>query len=97
MRAWNDWIFWLALLFLMGLFCAGLATAHETHLSDIGDQTIISTTPCPILSGYVLESEERGCYLIYKHIGMDHSGLHVQDNFPRDKDGACACPKGVLK
>lgn len=88
--------FFVEVLLALLLFLFGVAVGHthETHLSDIGDQTIISTTPCPILSGYVIESEERGCYLIYKHIGLGHSGLHVQDNFPRDEDGACACPKG---
>ena len=39
--------------------------AHEVHLSEIGDQTVESTTPCPQLSGYVIKSEERGCFLIY--------------------------------
>jgi hypothetical protein len=91
--------FWLMVVLLVVLFIWGLCSsdrvfAHETHLSGVGEQTVTSSTPCPALSGYVIESEERGCYLIYKQTDLQHSGLHVQDNFPRDGDGDCACPKG---
>jgi predicted transporter len=91
-----DKSFWVMALMMALLFMLGVAVGHthEVHLSDVGTQTRISVTPCPILSGYVIESSERGCYLLYLHRDLSHSGLHVYDNFPRDKDGDCACPKG---
>ena len=70
----------------------GKADAHETHLSGAGDQTVTSSTPCPILSGYLIVSEERGCFLIYQHKDFSHRSLHIQDKFPLDENDACACP-----
>ena len=81
----------MVIMFITALTLAN-ADAHDIPLSSIGLQTVISSTPCPILSGYLIESEELGCYLIYKHIDLSHSGLHVQKDFPRDEDGDCACP-----
>lgn len=76
---------------MLGLFIYGLCEAHDTHLSDIGEQTNITIGPCPSLSGYIVSSDQRECYLIYKQVALDHQGMHVQD-IDLNKDGECTCP-----
>jgi len=88
-----DKIFWLILLIVLILLGVGIreGMSHETHLSDIGKQTQVSISPCPILSGYLATSDQRDCFLIYKQMDMTHSAMHVQD-MPLNQDGECVCP-----
>jgi hypothetical protein len=82
---------WVLIAYVSGFFIH-VAWGHETHLSGTGQHTLISSTPCQELSGYLFNTKERGCFLVYKPRDLEHVELHVQDNFPLDKDGACACP-----
>ena len=87
-----DKIFWLILLIVLILLGVGIreGMSHETHLSDIGPQTNVTIKPCPILSGYIVTSDQRECYLVYKQTDLAHSAMHVQD-IPLNRDGECVC------
>jgi hypothetical protein len=88
-----DRFFWPMVVLLAILFYFGLQAGmtHDTHLSDIGQQTNVTINPCPILSGYLVTSDQRDCYLIYKQIDLQHSAMHVQD-MPLTPPGECLCP-----
>lgn len=79
-------------LLLVTLFMWGLAEGHGTHLSDMGEQTNIIVQPCPELGGYLVQSDQQECYIIYKHKDLVHSGLHVQA-VKLNTDTACECPE----
>ena len=82
--------FWMVILGI--LFAWGLSEAHGTHLSDLPmPQTKISMFICLTDGGYAVQSEESGCYFLYKHIGFDHADLHVEP-LTLDEDGVCSCP-----
>jgi hypothetical protein len=66
--------------------------AHEEHMGELGVHTNVTIGPCPILSGYLVHSDQRECFLIYKQTTLSHSGLHVQD-IELNQDGKCVCPK----
>jgi hypothetical protein len=85
--------FWLWVVLCFALFVLGTVVghAHDTHLSDVGQQTNITIGPCPILSGYLVTSDQRDCYLIYKQTDLQHSAMHVQD-MPPTPAGECLCP-----
>jgi hypothetical protein len=88
-----DKSFWVAVLMAILLFVLGvvLGHTHETHLSDVGQQTNVTIGPCPVLSGYLVTSDQRDCYLIYKQTDIQHSAMHVQD-MPLTPAGECLCP-----
>ena len=85
--------FWLWVVITLAMFTWGavLGHGHDTHLSDIGAQTNITIGPCPVLSGYIVSSDQRDCYLVYKQIDIQHSAMHVQD-MPLTPAGECLCP-----
>jgi hypothetical protein len=86
-------MFWWIIMVVIALLIVGVleSQAHETHLSDIGEQTNITIGPCPVLSGYLVTSDQRDCYLIYKQIDLQHGAMHVQD-MPLTPAGECLCP-----
>jgi hypothetical protein len=81
---------WLLILYVSG-FLIQITWGHEGHLSVLKEQTNVSVSPCPQLSGYVVQSDEYGCYLIYKQITISHMAMHYQP-LDLDEDGACTCP-----
>jgi hypothetical protein len=89
----SKWVFLIAALANVALLVWGISegAGHETHLSDVGQQTNITINPCPVLSGYLVTSDQRDCYLIYKQTDIQHSAMHVQD-MPLTPAGECLCP-----
>jgi hypothetical protein len=88
------WFFVGFLVACITLFTALVAWGHEGHLSVLKDQTNVSLVQCPQLSGYVVQSNEYGCYLIYKQITFSHMAIHYR---PLDLDevGGCTCPTTI--
>jgi hypothetical protein len=87
--------FWLMVLSLIILFVLGVSMGHthDIHVSRPKAKlyTNVKVEPCPILSGYMVQSDQRRCFIAYKVTDLSHSAVHIQD-MNLNEDGECVCP-----
>jgi hypothetical protein len=90
--------FFLWVLVLIGMFLFGVSVGnghtHDTHVSRPESKlyTNVKIEPCPILSGYMVQSDQRRCFIAYKVTDLVHTAVHIQD-MNLNEDGECVCPK----
>ena len=82
---------WLLILFVAGLLFSDRIEAHEIHLSGQDDLTTVSIMDHCDNATYAVATEELGCILLYKHIDLTHSGVHIK--FLPYTAGQCVCPE----